>query len=361
MTESSAARGNITVQSYAALKERSKLEPYEFTARAVGDLDVQIKITHCAICASDLHQVNNGWGGALYPLVPGHEIIGHVTIVGSKVTDFKVGDRVGVSTVVLSCFSCSNCKRDEEQYCAKAVPTYSAKYPDGSLAYGGFASHITAHSHFVFHIPHQLSSAGAAPLLCAGITTYRPFREHADKVKPGAKIGIVGLGGLGHMGVQWGKAFGCHVTVISHSRDKEEMARKLGADAFICSEDEKQMGANKNTLSFLLITANAKGMKYGPLLDLLDFRGAACNVALPEAPLEIPGKALIFGSRSLSGSLTGGAKMIREMLAFAAEHRIEAKVEVRRMRDINKAFEDMAAHKPRFRYVLEADFETMYS
>jgi len=352
--------GNLTVQAYAALKEKAALEPFEFTARGVGDLDVQIKITHCAICASDKHQIDNGWGMGMYPMVPGHEIIGNVTIVGPKVTGLRVGDRVGVSTVVLSCMECKYCKNNEEQHCPKNVPTYSAKYPDGMMAYGGYASHITAHSHFVFPIPHQLSSAGAAPLLCAGITTYTPFRLHADKCKPGSKIGVVGLGGLGHMAVQWAKAFGCNVTVISHSADKEQLARQLGADNFIVTTDEKAMKANQKTLSFIVIAANGKGMKYGPILELLDVHAVACNVALPEADMDIPPGALVQASRCLSSSLTGGCKGIKEMLAFAAEHRIEAKVEVIKMSQVNTAIQGMKEHKPRFRYVMEADFE-MYS
>jgi len=340
----------VKFHGYAAHGPEGELKPYEWQPRPLGDDDVQLTITHSGICASDIHQKENGWKNSKYPMVPGHEIIGLVEEVGKHVKDFKKGQRVGVGTQVLSCLKCDTCHHGDEQYCDHAVQTYNAKYPDGTIAFGGYADHIRVHQRFVFAIPDNLSSEGAAPLLCAGITTYTPFKVH--NIKAGQKIGVLGIGGLGHLGLKWGKALGCHVTAISHNDKKREEAKKLGADDFISLEDAAAVKKARRTLDFILSTGNAKGMKWDGPTSLLKIDGVFCVVGVPEEDLIIP-PFLLIGSRiSFAGSMVGGCQITKEMLELAGKHKIEADVQLFPMEKVNEAIQGVKDGKPRFRYVL---------
>jgi uncharacterized zinc-type alcohol dehydrogenase-like protein len=340
-----------TFKAFATLKPKEKLVPFEYVPRPLGDDDVEVQITHSGVCASDLHQSDDGWGGSVYPMVPGHEIIGKVTAVGKRVTNFKVGERAGVGTVVLSCQSCKDCKNSDEQMCAKTVFTYNAKYPGGELAFGGYASHVRVHQHYVFHIPEALSSAGAAPLLCAGITTYTPYKTH--NISKGKRVGVVGVGGLGHLGIKWGVAFGCHVTAISHNENKRDESKKLGAHGYLNSDDEYALKAAANSFDFILITANPKDEDYTKYLKLADSYGVICNVGFPESDIKFKPGPLLMKSVSFSGSVTGGMKITQEMLDFAAKHKIEADVQLFPVKQVNEAWDGVRNGKPRFRYVLD--------
>jgi uncharacterized zinc-type alcohol dehydrogenase-like protein len=340
---------NSTFHGFAALSPKADLVPFSYTPRPLGAHDVEVRITHSGICASDLHQVDNGWGHSKFPMVPGHEIIGFVSALGPEVKTFKTGERVGVGTFVHCCRTCQTCRQEEEQMCDRRVYTYNDQYPDGSAAYGGYADYIRVEDHYVFPIPAALSSAGAAPLLCAGITTYTPFRTW--KVQ-GKKVGIVGVGGLGHLAVKWAVAFGNQVTAISHSSNKAEEAKKLGAQHHLSTADEEAMKAAAGSFDFLLITA--AGPDYTPLLNLLTIHGVACNVSAPEVNIQFNCMSLVLQSRILAGSVTGGLAGTQEMLEFAAKHHIEADVQTFPLARVNEALRGVREGKPRFRYVLLA-------
>jgi len=347
----SASHTSAPFKAFAALQKGGQLVPFEYVPRALGDHDVEVKITHCGICASDLHQVEDGWKMSQYPIVPGHEIIGNVSAVGKAVHEFKIGQRVGVGTMVSSCWTCKKCQRGDQQQCPKGVWTYNKRYEDGNLAFGGYASHIRLEAKWVFEIPEALSSAGAAPLLCAGITTFEPFLLHNITAKH--RVGVVGLGGLGHLGVKWAVALGCHTTVVSHSESKRDEAKKLGAHSYVNTHSKEQLTAAAGSVDFLLITANGIDMNYRDLLSLVDSHGVACNVAAPEEPMKIPAFALLMNSISLSGSITGGVESTKKMLAFAAKHKIEADVQIFPIQQANEALKGLKEGKPRFRYVLD--------
>jgi uncharacterized zinc-type alcohol dehydrogenase-like protein len=338
-------------KAYAAFSQKSDLQPFSYPPPALGAHDVEVNITHCGVCYSDIHSIDNGWGNTNYPLVPGHEIVGTVASVGTAVSSFKAGDRVGVGTIISSCSECKSCRTHEEQLCQKVIFTYNSKLADGSTTYGGYADRIRVHQRFVYAIPPELSSAGAAPLLCAGITTYTPFRVHG--ITRDHKVGVVGVGGLGHLGIRWAKALGCEVWAVSHSSRKEAEARALGADHFVDTSRQESLASAERRLNFLLITGNAPDMNYNVLLNLLDVHGIACNVGAPEGNLVIAPFSLIFASRMLSGSLTGGTALTKEMLEFAAKHKIEAQVQVFPVNQVNDALKGAREGKPRFRYVLE--------
>ncbi|XP_047178956.1 probable mannitol dehydrogenase isoform X2 [Vigna umbellata] len=261
--------------------------PFDFSRRETGEKDVAFKVLYCGICHSDLHNAKNEWGTSTYPLVPGHEVTGVVTEVGSKVEKFKVGDKVGVGCLVDSCRSCQNCSDNLENYCPQYTLTYGAKYKDGSITYGGYSDSMVADEHFVVRIPDGLPLDAAAPLLCAGITVYSPLRYFALD-KPGLHVGVVGLGGLGHMAVKFAKAFGANVTVISTSPyKKEEAIQHLGADSFLISRDQDQMQAAKGTLDGIIDTVSGVHLLL-PLIGLLKSHGKLVMLGAPEKPLELP-------------------------------------------------------------------------
>uniref|UniRef100_A0A5B6Z5T1 Putative 10-hydroxygeraniol oxidoreductase n=1 Tax=Davidia involucrata TaxID=16924 RepID=A0A5B6Z5T1_DAVIN len=307
---------------------------------------------YCGICHSDLHGIKNEWGFSIYPILPGHEIVGIVTEVGSKVQKFKVGDKVGVGCMVGSCNSCNDCANNLENYCPKVLLTYNTIYYDGTVTYGGYSNIMVANEHFVVRWPDNLPLDSGAPLLCAGITTYSPLRYYGLD-KPGMHVGVVGLGGLGHVGVKFAKAFGVKVTVISTSPNKKKEAiEHLGADSFLVSRDPDQMQAAAGTLDGIIDTVSAAHPLL-PLLGLIKAHGKLVLVGAPEKPLELPVMPLLMGRKIVGGSGIGGMKETQEMLDFAAKHNITADVEVIPVDYMNTAMERLAKADVRYRFVLD--------
>jgi alcohol dehydrogenase (NADP+) len=338
-------------RGYAALHAREALAPFRFDRRAPGPNDIRIAIAFCGVCHSDLHQVRDEWGGALFPMVPGHEIIGTVTDVGRDVTSFTVGDTAGVGCLVSSCRSCESCRDGEEQYCTGgAVWTYNSRDRDGSPTYGGYANDIVVDAAFALHIPAGLDRAGAAPLLCAGVTTWSPLRHW--KIGPGQKVGIVGLGGLGHMGLKFAKSFGAHVVQFTTSPSKADDARRLGADEVVVGTEQGAMVAHRGSFDFILDTVSAPH-DLTPFLSLLRRNGTMTLVGVPETPPVVRAGVLIGGRRSLAGSLIGGIAETQEMLTYCGAHGITADVEVIGMRTINDAYERMLRGDVKYRFVLD--------
>lgn len=314
--------------------------------------DVAIDIQFCGVCHSDLHQVRNEWKNTVYPCVPGHEIVGLVTAVGSNVKNYKEGDKVAVGCLVDSCRTCSSCKEDLEQHCEKgATFTYNSEDKDlQSTTYGGYSDSIVVHQDFVLSVPDHLDFAATAPLLCAGITTYSPLRRY--EVGPGKKVGIVGLGGLGHMGVQFAAAMGAEVVVISHSPGKQEDAKKLGASSVILSTDADQVEAAANSFDFILDTVSAQH-DLNLYLGLLKRSGTMVLVGAPPEPSPVAAFNLIFQRRQLAGSLIGGIKETQEMLDFCGEHNIVCEIEQINIQEINEAYERMLKSDVKYRFVID--------
>ncbi|MBL7481325.1 NAD(P)-dependent alcohol dehydrogenase [Legionella bononiensis] len=337
---------------YAALQRGAPLQRFDFERREPDANDVAIDILFCGICHSDIHQVNNDWGFSQYPMVPGHEIIGRVTAVGSDVTRFAVGDLVGVGCMVDSCRHCPNCDNHEEQYClAGNTQTYNTKdLHSGGVTYGGYSKKIVVTQDFVLRINKSMDPAAAAPLLCAGITTYTPLKR--AQVGKGSKIGIVGLGGLGHMAVKLAHAMGAYVTVFTTSPNKVDAAKQLGASDVVLSTDEQAMHALANQYDFILDTVSAKH-DMNRYLNLLKVGGQFTQVGLPPEPMELPLLPMIFKRLSVSGSLIGGIKDTQEMLDFCAEHHITADIELIRMDEINTAFKRLEQGDVKYRFVID--------
>jgi len=338
---------------YAALKAGPTVEPFSYTPRPLGANDVEIKITHCGVCHSDVHQITDGWKGSNFPMLPGHEIVGNITAVGPSVKGLKIGERVGVGPNCWSCLKsdCDACSIHEECLCNHKVDTYNGRYPDGAPSFGGYADNVRVLDHFVFKIPDALSSEGAAPLLCAGITTFTPLRVY--NVKAGDEVAVMGLGGLGHLGLQWAVALGAKVTVISTSNKKESYARSMGAVDYIVLNDEAKMQAKARHFKLILACGSGADMKWRSIMSMLKIDGTCCLVGLPEEDLKVPPFALVDGRKNLSGSSVGGAKRMNEMLEFAAKHKIEAKVQVFPLAQVNEALKGVAEGKPEYRYVLK--------
>jgi len=341
-------------RAYSAASATSPLELDSIERRATTDTDVQIEILFCGVCHSDLHTVRNDWAAfmpTVYPVVPGHEIVGRVTAVGSAVTRYKLGDMVGVGCLVDSDHDCPACQVDMEQFCPGSVFTYNA--PDkhlGGVTYGGYSESIVVDERFVLRIPENLDLAGVAPLLCAGITTYSPLRHWT--VAAGQKVGVVGLGGLGHMGVKFARAFGAHVVVFTTSPAKAEDALRLGAHEVVDSRDPDAMAAHAGTFNFILDTVSAQH-DLNAYLNLLTLDGNLTLVGAPNEPLPVASFALLFGRRSLSGSLIGGIAETQEMLDFCGEHGITADVEVIPIQQINEAYERMLRSDVKYRFSID--------
>ncbi|CAL5033018.1 unnamed protein product [Urochloa decumbens] len=341
-----------TVAGWAAMNASGKLEPFIFKRRENGVDDVTIKVLYCGMCHTDLHFMKNHFDITMYPVVPGHEITGVVTKVGDNVSGFKAGDRVGVGCIVEACLACDHCCRSEENYCDKLVLTYNGILSDGSITYGGYSEMLVVHQKFVARIPDALPLDAAAPLLCAGITVYSPMKRHG-MLKSGGSLGVVGLGGLGHIAVKFGKAFGLRVTVVSTSPAKEKEAREvLKADDFIVSTDQKQMQAKRRSLDYIIDTVPAKH-SLGPLLELLKVNGVLALVAAPDQPIELPSFPLIFGRRTISGSITGSMKETQEMLDLCGEHNITCDIELVSTDGINEALSRLARNDVRYRFVID--------
>lgn len=342
--------------AYAAQSATSPLTNWTLERRNPKPHDVAIEILYCGVCHSDLHTARGEWGNSVFPVVPGHEIVGRVTAVGSHVKKFKVGDLAAIGCLVDSCRECDNCKEGLEQYCANgATGTYNSPERDGSgITYGGYSKAIVAHEDFVLHISDKLPLAGVAPLLCAGITTYSPLRHW--KVGKGTKVGVLGLGGLGHMGVKLAVSFGAEVTMLSSTAAKKADAEKLGAHHFALTKDPDQVKALAKSFDFILNTVSAPH-DYNMYLNMLKTNGVMVCVGAPPAPAQVPAFNLIFQRRSLAGSLIGGLPETQEMLDYCAEHKIVSEVEVISIKDINEAYERMLKGDVRYRFVIDMNKE----
>ncbi|KAL8038330.1 hypothetical protein ABFX02_11G099900 [Erythranthe guttata] len=354
MAKSPETEHPIVAYGWGAKDTSGVFSPLKFSRRATGENDVQFKVLYCGVCHSDLHMAKNEWGLSHYPIVPGHEIVGEVTEVGAKVKKFNVGDKVGVGCLVGSCRDCGQCKSDLENYCPKQVQTYSWVYTDGTITYGGYSNLMVADEHFIIRLPDNFPLDIGAPLLCAGVTTYSPLR-HFGLDKPGISVGIVGLGGLGHVAVKFAKAFGTKVTVISTSLSKKKEAiENFGADEFLVSRDPEQMQAAAGTLDGILDTVSAVH-PIMPLINLLKPNGKLILVGAPEKPLELPVFPLITGRKSISGSAIGGIKETQEMIDFAAKHNILPDVEMIPIDYLNTAMDRLAKSDVKYRFVIDVE------
>jgi uncharacterized zinc-type alcohol dehydrogenase-like protein len=336
---------------YAAHDKKSPLVPFSFERRDPGPNDVVVEIAYCGICHSDIHQVRDEWGNAIYPMVPGHEIVGHVAKVGSAVKKFKEGDLAGVGVMVDSCRVCEACKASMEPYCSKGmVGTYNARDYAGELMFGGYANNIIADERYAFTISPKLNPAAVAPLLCAGITTYSPLRHwNAGK---GKKVGIVGLGGLGHMGLKFAHSFGAHVVQFTTSESKIADAKKLGADEVVISKDADAMAKQAGSFDFILDCVAAPH-DMNAYLNLLRLNGTLCSVGLPETPLSIAPFAILANRRSLSGSMIGGMTETQEMLDYCADHGIVSDIELTSIDKLPEAYERVVKGDVKYRFVID--------
>ncbi|XP_065847841.1 probable mannitol dehydrogenase [Euphorbia lathyris] len=337
---------------WAATDQTGVLSPFHFSRRATGEKDVCLKVMYCGICHSDLHMIKNDMGFTTYPFVPGHEIVGIVKEVGSKVEKFKVGDRVGVGCMIGSCLSCEECNNNLENYCPQVIPTFLGKYYDGTVNYGGYSDIMVADQHFVVNIPLNLPLHAAAPLLCAGISVYSPLKYYGLHT-PGMHVGVVGLGGLGHMVVKFGKAMGLKVTVISTSPHKEyDAIQSLGADSFLVSSDNDQMKEAMSTMDGIIDTVSGNHPLL-PLLDLLKPHGKLVLIGVTAKSHELPPSALLSKRKMVGGSSIGGMKETQEMINFAAEHGITADVELIPFDYINTAIDRLLKADVKYRFVID--------
>ncbi|WP_295771521.1 NAD(P)-dependent alcohol dehydrogenase [uncultured Mucilaginibacter sp.] len=340
----------IQTKGYAAQSPEVDLAPWDFERREVGAHDVQIEIKFCGVCHSDLHQIKNDWFPGIFPMVPGHEIVGRIVKVGDHVKDFKVGELAGVGCMVDSCQVCENCQNDLEQYCLEGnTQTYNNKDRQGVPTYGGYSNTIVVREEFVLHVSEKLDLAATAPLLCAGITTYSPLRHW--KVGKGHKLAVVGLGGLGHMAVKFGVAFGAEVTVLSTSASKEQAAKQLGAHHFVVTKDENHIKAVKGTFDFILDTVSADH-DFDMYISLLKTDGTLIGVGVPSQYVLHP-FSLIGGRKTMAGSNIGGIKETQEMLDFCAEHNIVSDIELIDIKDITTAYDRMLKGDVRYRFVID--------
>jgi uncharacterized zinc-type alcohol dehydrogenase-like protein len=342
----------LTAKGYAAQSAKSPLAPFAFQRREVGPHDVLIEISYCGICHSDLHQVRDEWGGSIYPMVPGHEIVGTITRVGERVTNFKAGDLAGVGCFVDSCRTCPSCRAGNEQYCeAGMAGTYNSYEMDKiTPTYGGYSNYIVVDESYVLHISDKLPLHAVAPLLCAGITTYSPLMHW--KVGAGQKVGIVGLGGLGHMGVKLAVSFGAEVTVLSSTPAKEKDARKLGAHNFLNINDKSAIRKAKNHFDFILDTVSARH-DLNALLDLLKVDSTLVLVGAPPDAVPVEAFSLIPKRKTLAGSMIGGIRETQEMLDYCATNNIVADVEVIAIKDVETAYQRMLKGDVRYRFVID--------
>ena len=338
---------------YAAMSKAAALTPYSFERREPGPRDVVVEIAYSGICHSDIHQARNEWGNAIYPMVPGHEIVGRVTAVGRDVKKFKEGDLAGVGVMVDSCRVCANCRASEESYCEKGfVGTYNALAYDGTLMHGGYANNILCHERYVHTISPKFGDKlpAVAPLLCAGITTYSPLRFW--KAGPGKKVGVIGLGGLGHMGLKFAHAFGAHTVQFTTSAKKIDDAKKLGAGEVIVSSDPDAMAKHKGTFDFLLDCVSAPH-NVDAYMALLKLNGTMCMVGLPDMPPSISPFSLITNRRSLAGSMIGGMPETQEMLDWCADNGVVSEIEMTSIDKVNQAYDRVMKNDVKYRFVID--------
>lgn len=341
----------IKTEGYAALSAREPLAPYSFQRREPREHDVVIDIKYCGICHSDIHQAGDEWGGSTFPMVPGHEIVGEVTAVGSRVANYAVGDKVGVGCFVDSCRICQHCRAGLQQYCSEGmVLTYNGREYDGTPTMGGYSSRIVVNEDYVLRIPDNLPLAAAAPLLCAGITLYSPLRHW--RAGPGKKVAIIGLGGLGHMGVKIAHALGAEVTVLSHSLKKRNDAGRLGADHFYATSDPDTFVKLAGYFDLIINTVSAP-IDWNQYLNLLAVDGAVVLLGIPENQVPVGAFSLIGGRRSLAGSLIGGIEETQEMLDFCGQHAITSDIELIPIQKVNEAYERVLRSDVRYRFVID--------
>jgi uncharacterized zinc-type alcohol dehydrogenase-like protein len=333
----------LKFQAYASLKPGEKLQPWEYEPAPLGSNDVEIAVTHNGLCHTDIHMRDNDWNVSKFPLVAGHEVVGNVTQIGAEVTSIKIGDRLGFGWISNSCRVCDACLRGEENICRQGYK--------GLIVgnHGGFANKLRACADFAYKIPDNLDSASAAPLLCAGITVYNPLRTYIKY--PGAKVGVLGIGGLGHLAIKFAEAMGAEVTAFSTSSDKEAEAKEFGAHYFCNWKNTEQIKAASGTLDLLLCTVSSE-IDWNQAFGLLANNGVLCLVGLPVSTLNIPLLPLVFGQKAIAGSVVGGRRFMKEMLEFAAIHQIKPMIETIPISQINAAMDRVVANKARYRIVL---------
>ena len=343
----------MKVKGLAALQAGGPLVPYEFERRAVGTKDVAFRISHAGICHSDIHQVKEEWGPALFPMVPGHEIVGFVSEIGSEVKKFKVGDRIGVGVFIDSCRECEPCKTGLQQYCDKGMTgTYNGYERDGkTVAFGGYSNGFVINEDYALQIPSNLEMAEVAPLLCAGITLYSPIRYF--DTGPDKQVGVMGLGGLGHMGVKFAAALGAEVTVLSHSESKREDALRMGAKEFIVIKNPEDLKPHRRRFDLLLNTVSAQ-LDLNAYVQTLKINGTMAIIGLPDSPYSVNAGALLDGRKSLTGSMIGGIPEIQEMLDFAGKHNITSDIELINADYVNQAYLRTVASDVKYRFVIDA-------
>jgi len=335
------------IQCWACFEKKGEIKPWSYTPRPLGTDDVEIKITHCGLCGSDIHQIDDDLGIAPYPFVPGHEIVGHVIAKGSNVTELQIGQRVGVGYQCGSCLSCGDCKDQREQYCDNFVGTLCSKYPDGVPTQGGFATRIRVHSRFAIAIPDNLPSEGAASLFCAGITVFSPMLKYG--VGKGTRLGVIGIGGLGHLALQWGRALGAHTIAISRSGAKEKEAIELGANEVIWTPEHVQK--LKKSLDIIICTADEPN--FDSYIRLLKTDGRFVIIGISGKAPALPTFPLILSRYSISGSAIGSPDEIKKMLQLASEKNVLAKTQLFSIKDVNEAIKQFKEGKPHFRFVLK--------
>jgi uncharacterized zinc-type alcohol dehydrogenase-like protein len=343
----------METRGYAVLEAKAPLQPFTFERRALRDGDIAFDITYAGICHSDIHQAREEWGPAIFPMVPGHEIVGLFTAIGAGVTKFAIGDRVGVGVFIDSCGTCENCQAGAQQYCLDGMTgTYNGLERDGTtVAMGGYSNKFVIDQNYALKVPESLDMTGVAPLLCAGITLYSPLRHW--KAGPGSKVGVIGLGGLGHMGVKFAAAMGAEVTVFSHSAGKEADAKRMGATHFVVTKDPKVFEELSESFDLILNTVSAE-LDINQYLGLLKLNGTLVVIGLPGEPYQVSAFNLLRLPRSLAGSMIGGLPEIQEMLDFCAEHNIVSDVEVIKADYINEAYERTVASDVKYRFVIDA-------
>lgn len=339
----------ITVNARCICGPDESFQPTTITRRDPGPRDVVIDIAYAGICHSDIDHARSTRGKSMYPLVPGHEIAGIVSAIGSAVTRFEVGDRVGVGNMVDACRRCAHCRAGLEQYCSTRVLAYNAIGRDGERTHGGYSERTVVDEHFVVRIPEAIALPNAAPLLCAGITMYSPMRHW--KVGPGTRVGIIGFGGLGHVGVQMSRAMGAHTAVFDLSSAKRDDAMRLGANAYVVTTDPAALAPLANTLDLIVCTVSVENLN--PYVNLLGLDGTFVNLSIPARPISVSGAAMLANRRSIAGSRSGGLAETQEMLDFCAAHGIGAEVEVIHADDIDAAYRRLLAGDVRFRFVID--------
>jgi uncharacterized zinc-type alcohol dehydrogenase-like protein len=341
----------IKTNSYAGYEANTDLKFYAFDRREVGDLDVHIDIKYCGVCHSDIHTVRNEWGGAVYPLVPGHEIVGTVKQVGIKVKKIKVGDLVGVGCMVDYCCHCESCQNNEEKFCQKGCTfTYNSREADGNTTKGGYSDNIVVNEKFVLKIPTTLKLENVAPLLCAGITTYSPLKRW--KIGKNHKVGVIGLGGLGHLAVKLASSMGAHVVVFTSTPNKREDALKFGAHEVVISSNSNEMDQHAGSFNFILDTISAPH-DVAAYLAMLKIGGTLCMLGISPDPHLIPSSALIRGRKCLSGSLIGGIAETQEMLDYCGQHNITCDIELIPIQAINEAYQRVLEGDVKYRFVID--------